>query len=288
MGRNLSFRRVAPRAALTAAAAVFVFVGAACEDEPYYERLDRWRWVTYFPEEAKNFTAVTEGPGGDVYVAAQDTTITEYPRAVIYRYDGSAVRDEFRAPYDNAAFSDLNSAGGVLWAVGKKFENYEYTPCFFKCEGGNWAEVPVPESVDASEFVAIYPLSAEFCWLETERGVYAYDAGRWTKVFARDRRVAAFEFAVTDAGRAFACVAGLKATDRTIYVSDDGGATWAAEPLDLGTKMYDFYGSACSLAPAGEGLFLTGRFISTQLEKKEAPVFLGVGARDHAPPGRGL
>jgi len=286
-GRQHFTALIAPRRLATAVAAVFILGAAACEEEPYHERQDRWRWVTYFPEEAKDVTAVAEGPGGDVYAVGQDTAVPEYPRAVVYRYDGSALREDFRAPYDRAAFRDIKAAGAVLWAAGYKTEQSETKACLYRCDGGRWTEVPVPASVDGRGFTHVFPLPSGSCWLETSGGVYTYGGGAWKRVFTRGPQMAAFELAVAANGRAFVYVTSFDGADHKVYVSDDRGGTWAAEPIKLDTEMYEIRGYYLYPAAAGESLFLVGYLIGTQLEKKEAPVFLGVIARDDAPPGEG-
>ena len=287
MGRNRSFYKITPRAVLTAAAAFFVLCAAACADAPYYLRLDRGGWVTGFPENVERLKAVAEGPDGDVYVVASDVTIPDYPRAVVYRYNRSGLEEVFRGPYDNAYFDDLAFGGGALWVCGKKYVGYGYEPYLVRSEAAKWAEIDVPSSVDVTELTAVFPVSRNFCWLETPRAVHVYDDGRWAEVFRADAFPCNLKLAVAETGRAFVCVTSLKPAKRTIYVSDDAGATWAAETMDLGTDLYDFYDYPSSVQAAGAGLFISTLLRSESLEKKKAPVYVAVVGRDGANPGQG-
>lgn len=286
-GRNQILSKIAPRAALTAAAAVLFSAITACEDEPYYFRPDRWGWVAGFPENVEGVKAVAEGPGGDVYVIASDVTIPDYPRALVYRYDGSSLEEVFRGPYDNAYFEDLAFGGGALWVCGKKYVGYGYEPYLVKFEARTWSEIEVPPTVDADELTSVFPASRDFCWLETARAVYVYDGGRWAERFRTVSGPYNLKLAVAETGRAFVCVTRLQPAERTVYVSDDAGATWAAEPMDLGTGLFDFCGYPYAVEAAGAGLFISTLLYSETLEQKKSPVYMAVIGRDGANPGQG-
>jgi hypothetical protein len=228
-----------------------------------------------------------EGSDGNVYAAGTDRTMRIFCQAVVYRYDGFTVSEEFRAPYDNSRFYDIESAAGTLWVTGWKLDNNEFEPCLFRMDGEEWTEVAVPASVNTYVFEAVFPVSSDFCWLANDEVVYTYDNGEWTEVLPRGLKGKDFELAVTGNGRAFAFEAGPGRAEDTVYVSDDRGASWTAEPLDLQTEMYYAYGSLCYTAAAGEGLFITMPLISGLSEETEGPQYLGVIVRDEAPPGKG-
>lgn len=287
MGRNRFVRDLAPRAALAALAAFLVLGNSGCDDVPVYRRAMRWERETIFQRDEFIPVSVAVGNDGGVYAAGYDPRIPIFHQAVVYRYDGFSATEEFRSPYKYTRFKDIASAAGTLWVTGWALDNTGIWPCLFKRDGGEWTEVAVPSSVYEHEFSAIFPVSCDSCWLVGDNDVYTYNAGEWTKVAPREPRYQLLDLTVCRNGRAFLYAIDYKSNERTVYVSDDHGATWAAERVDLQTEMYSVVGNLYSTAAAGEGWYLTTFLKNEQVGETGASLFIGVVARDDAPPGKG-
>lgn len=290
-GRNIKIQKIAPRALATAAAAVFVLCAAACDDEPTYNRSLSWNKVARFPEEVMPNGLLAASPDGKVYVLACDISQEFRPRSVIYLYDGRRLEEFFRPAYERCDIRDIKYAYNTLWAVGGKKVGGDYRPYVAKYDGARWREVDVPGSISESSFSRAFPVSPEACWFTTWRAVYKYDRGVWQKKFYDGSRVYDMPIAVTDGGKVFVpMVAMYRSSVWTVNVSDDGGATWHAETVDLGEELYRIsYWYHFPIAVGGETLYLSAKLkTKASLPQGESKDYLGIIKRDPGPAGRGL
>ncbi len=286
MGRNLSFRKVAPRALATAAAAVFVLCAAACEDEPIYNRSLSWNKVARFPAHAVPDRALTAAPDGKVYLLAYDISQEFRTQTVIYRYDGRVLEEFYRSPYGGYNFRDIKYSHDTLWAAGGKTVGGDHQPYVAKYDGDRWREIDVPSSVNENGFSVAFPISRDACWFGTWRAVYKYDNGVWQKRFYDDSKIHEIGIAVSERGRVF--ISQARYGNWKINVSDDDGATWHAEKIDLPEGLYRISDYRNVFALAGETLYLAAKLKTTApLPQGESKDYLGIIKREPAPAGQG-
>ena len=289
-GRNINVIKIAPRALATAAAAVFVLIAAACEDEPIYNRSLSWTKVARFPTDAVPNGALAAAPDGKVYVAAYDISQEFHPRGVVYRYGGRRLEEFFRPAYENCGIRDIKYAYNTLWAVGGKTVSGDHQPYVAKYDGGRWREIDVTRSIEEDYFYAAFPVSPEACWFATWRAIYKYDNGVWQKKLDVYSKTLEMGMAVTEGGVVFVPTEPkYRSSVWTVNVSDDDGATWHAETVNLGEELYRIsYYYHYPIAAGGETLYLSAKLkTKAPLPRGESKDYLGIIKREPAPAGQG-
>jgi hypothetical protein len=234
--------------------------------------------------------ALAAAPDGTVYLLACDISQEFRPQTVIYRYDGRVLEEFYRSPYGGYNFRDIKYSHDTLWAAGGKTVGGDHQPYVAKFDGVRWREVDVPGSISESSFSRAFPVSPEACWFTTWRAVYKYDRGVWQKKFEVYSKVYDMPIAVTDGGKVFIpMVAMYRSGDWKVNVSDDDGATWHAETVDLGEALYRIsYWYHFPIAVGGETLYLSAKLKTTApLPQGESKDYLGIIKREPAPAGQG-
>ncbi len=271
-----SFKRLR-LSALTAAALLALALSCG---EPLGPQPSRWQERARFPADVRRVEGLAVHPNGSVYFAAE----TRDNRGVIYRYDGSALKEVFRAPYEDSVFSAVGCGAGI-WAVGSKggggpLDGY----CVRSADGATWEEVPVPASTDVGGAVFVRPNG--FVWArggDSKGGaIYTYQKGNWCRHSVAPGAVE-LGLAVTAGGRAYAAYV-AENREPMVALSDDGGKSWTEEELPVGYGMYEVRSlDLAKSAAAGEALYITAVFYAEELNL----VMKGIIGRDDAAPGEG-
>lgn len=259
--------------------------------EPLPPRPHGWREVAEFP--ASNSRVHALAVAGDVvYVAGADREAGGNDRATIYRYAGGAVEPFFKAPYPESAFYDVRCGGGYVWACGfKRVGGVAILPYLARYDGSRWEEVDVPPSVATEPFRAVRPAGGGRCWLVGMHALYSYEDGVWRKHLSAGR-TEYFYLAVTPTGRAYAYLdPGAPYQTVKIYVSDDGGGSWATERAQLPTRNFistSTQPGGMEVVAWGERLCWGARLaVPGSNEIRLGARYYAVLVRDEAPPGQG-
>jgi hypothetical protein len=233
--------------------------------------------------------ALTAAPDGTVYVAAHDVSQEFDPRAVIYRYDGRRLEEFFRPAYERCNIMDVKHAYKTLWAVGRKAIGEGYRPYVANYGADRWREIDVPNSVGETSFYKVFPVSPGACWFTTRRAVYKYDSGVWQKKFQGGPGVYDVGIAETGSGRVFVSLWAIYRFGHwKVNVSDDGGATWHEEGINLAEGLYRITDYRNVFAVAGETLYLAVKLKTTAaLPQEESKDYFGIIKREPAPAGEG-
>ena len=205
---------------------------------------------------------------------------------VVFAYTGGAPTVVFTAPYAESHFYSICPAGfsneGYYFA-GVKEENGVNRSYIVKFDGVACTEVAVPTWITDPGFIEVAVDAYGGCWLNSGLGIYYYQNGVWKKHLATDPQRYFDGLACTPKNRVFVCRDPVGASGKVILVSD-GGASWAEEPLTLGTANYRLK-SVNGLAVGGETLFIVAEV--TAAGEHGGWSYGAVITRDDAPPGEG-
>ncbi|MEE9457023.1 MAG: hypothetical protein V3W11_07730, partial [bacterium] len=250
------------RAALTSTLLGVIFAGSC--GEPLVPQPSQWEERARFPGDIRRVEDLALDTNGSVYFATE----VRDNRAVIYRYDGSALKEVFRSLYPDSAFWSVGCGGGQLWAAGARYDGTRsYAYCVRSNDGAKWAEVEVPAELGLGILGSVYPAADGTVWLcgETKQGgaVYTYRDGDWRR-HEETAGAYALRLAVTARGRAF--VYHYQHKVLKMLISDDGGATWTRETVSLDNPQFNFKRpSSLKMATAGDTVYLLGQ-LNSKLE----------------------
>jgi len=286
-GRKKKFTKIAPRAVATAAAAVFIFIAASCDDAPIYARSSSWYRAARRPY-ATSFEAVAEAADGYVYAVGYvvDYNYGWYP--VVCRYDGREFKEVYRAPYTYGDFHDVKAWRNTVWAAGGGNRRVAMRPVLVRFSGGVWQEIGVPAAVDDEVFKTVFPTGPDSCWVAGWNGIYTYDRGVWNKRFRKTSPGGLIAIGPRDA---FVYMYKKKEEAGAVFVTDDGGSTWAEERVDLGSKLYRFDPGDPWVVMGGVGGKL---YLAVALRPHEPPKgneylqYYAILSREPALPGEGV
>ncbi len=272
--------------ALVAVTAAVIGVMNCGDPTPVYPEHE-WREVAAFPANTEFINGLAEAGDGSVYVAGSCRDEEMNYRPVVYRWAGGKAVEAFRGPYKGGGFDDVACAGGRVWAAGaKEVAPEKLRPYLVRYDGSRWEEIAVPETVNSLSVYDIYPLSGEACWVCAYDGVYIYRHGAWEKKFVFVER-AYYCFTVTRGGRA-AVYKYSGASDVEIFISDDGGATWALERPQLENKHFAYHSNQpAGFTSCGERICWTARLRVAGPQRDGEGLYFAVMMRDEAPPGEG-
>lgn len=289
MGRKRRMWRVATRAAVAAGGVAVLFSALTCGDPtPAYPEHE-WREVAAFPANAEFINGLAEAGDGSVYVAGSCRDEEMNYRPVVYRYADGKVVEAFRGPYKGGGFDDVACADGRVWVAGaKEVAPAKLKPYVVRYDGSRWEEIYVPETVISGSLGSLYPIGEEACWARAYDGVYIYRHGLWEKKFPFNNPQY-FYFTVTRGGRAAVYKYSFP-YDVEIFISDDGGATWALERPQLENKHFTY--SSPQPQPNGftsceERLCWAVGLRVAGPQRDGQGFYFAVLMRDEAPPGQG-
>ena len=287
MGRKRRMRRAASRALIWAGGVAFLFCALSCGDATPPYPLHEWREVAAFPANAEFIRDLAEAGDGSVYVAASCSDEEMNYRPVVYRYADGKIVEAFRGPYKGGGFNDVACAGGCVWAAGAKEAAPEkLRPYLVRYDGSRWEEIPVPETVNSLSLGSLYPIGEEACWARAYDGVYIYRRGLWEKKFPFTNPQY-FYFTVTRGGRA-AVYKYSYPYDVEIFISDDGGATWALERPQLGNRHFTYSSPQPNgFTSCGEGVCWAAGLRVAGSQRDGQGFYFAVLMRDEAPAGQG-
>jgi hypothetical protein len=273
--------------ALLWAGGVAVFIALSCGDPTPAYREHEWREVADFPPNAESINRLAEAGDGSVYVAASCRDEEMNYRPVVYRWAGGKVVEAFRGPYKDGEFADVACRAGYVWVGGTKLVAPEkLRPYLVRYDGARWEEITVPKTVNSLGVYGLYPVSGDACWVCAYDGVYIYRRGAWEKKLAFSERSYYF-FTVTPAGRA-AVYKYSGAAEPEIYISDDGGATWAAERPGLDNKHFTLHSNQpAAFTSCGERVCWAARLRPAGSEGQWDAFYFAVIMRDEASAGQG-
>jgi len=279
--------RWATRALLWAGGVAVLFCALSCGEPTPAFREHRWREVAAFPANAESINRLAEADDGSVYAAGSCRDEEMNYRPVVYRCAGGKTVEAFRGPYKGGDFGDVACRGGCVWAVGaKEVAPEKLKPYLVRYDGARWEEIAVPETVHSLSLGPVYPTGYDACWVCAYDGAYIYRRGVWEKKFTFVER-ANYRFTVTRGGRAaFYKYSGAAAPE--IYISDDGGATWALERPRLDNKHFAYHSNQpAGFTSCGERVCWAARLRPAGPEREGEGAYFTVMMRDEAPPGQG-
>lgn len=279
--------RAATRAAMAVGGVAVLFSTLTCgEPTPIYPEHE-WREVATFPANAAFINRLAEADDGSVYVAGSYRDDEMNYRPVVYRCAGGKTVEAFRGPYKGGGFNDVACRAGRVWAAGaKKVATQTLKPYLVRFDGLQWEEIDVPETVHSLSLGSLYPIGEDACWVCAYDGVYIYRRGVWEKKFPFNNPQY-FYFTVTRGGRA-AVYKYSGASDVEIFISDDGGATWALERPQLENKHFTYQSNQpAGFTSCGERVCWTARLRVAGPEREGEGFYFAVLMRDEAPAGQG-
>jgi hypothetical protein len=256
------------------------------EPTPVYPEHE-WREVATFPANAAFINGLAEADDSSVYVAGSCRDEEMNYRPVVYRCAGGKTVEAFRGPYKGGDFGDVACRAGRVWAAGaKEVAPEKLRPYLVRYDGSRWEEIYVPETVNSPSLGGLYPIGEDACWARGYDGVYIYRHGLWEKKFPFNNPQY-FYFTVTRGGRAAVYKYSYPYTVE-IFISDDGGATWALERPQLENKHFTY----SSPQPNGftsceERLCWAVRLRVAGPQRDGEGLYFAVMMRDDAPPGEG-
>lgn len=269
------------------AVASLLALALSCGDPTPVFRDHEWREVAGFPSNAEFLESLAEADDGSVYVAGSCRDEEMNYRPVVYRYAGGEAVEAFRGPYKGGDFGDVACRAGCVWVGGaKEVAPEKLKPYLVRYDGSRWEEIAVPETVNSLGVYALHPLSADACWVCAFDGAYIYRRGAWEKklAFPEDSY---YYFTVTPRGRA-AAYKYYGAADPEIYVSDDGGATWALERPQLDNKHFTYHSNQpAAFTSCGDRVCWAARLRPKRPEQRWDAFYFAVMMRDDASPGQG-
>jgi hypothetical protein len=216
-------------------------------------------------------------PSGAVCIfAEEDDRIwlggAENEEAVIWRWDGVDLREEFRLLGVDSVIRDLDFREGTGWAAGSVDDAVAGTGLVMKYDRGEWTRVAnVPET--RFGFFKLSAVSRDVCWFLGSGSAFKYAGGTWARFgdFPNAR-----DIAFTEKGRGFIT------TDMGPYIWAFDGSAWVRENIVLppGLSTYGLNGTAA--VPGAV-------FSNCVLSWDELPDFYygAILKRDGAAPGEG-
>jgi len=241
-----------------------IFISLNCTGTPMEAPSTLWKKVAAAP------------PGAASLFAAEDTHVwlvgSESDEAVIWRWDGETLGEEFRCVEKNTDLRDIDFYGGTGWAAGDINAAGNHTGLLLRYEGGSWSRVSnVPES--RSGFSKVSAFDSDGCWVIGGSDVLRYDGGAWTRFgdFPNAR-----DIGFCKPSRGFIT------TDLGPYIWVFDGAGWVREnvPLPSGVAATGLAG----IAPVPGGAFFTCSLVQEGLPDFYYGAIL---RRDAAGPGEG-
>jgi hypothetical protein len=259
MGGNRRVRRAATRALLWAGG-VALFIGGACEKT---NELD-WGWVKVADVPAAyRVPEALAADGAAVYICAARTSDD---RLVILKYLGGNFEEAYVSPYkfwEDAQFNDVAFYDGEGWAAGLKTTGeHGLTYYLLNRENGVWRELK-PHGLPNGIVTGAYPFKRRACWLTGGGGhtrggeLFKYDDGAVTPYPALGTLTG---FGVSASGPRAAAVRNRSGLPAGVYVSDDYGATWAAEEATFDAFGYEYqYTRGCAVR--GDEAFIIANLV---------------------------
>jgi hypothetical protein len=253
--------------AYAAAIAVYnstLFISLNCTGTPIEAPPSSWKKVAEAP------------PGAASIFASDDTHVWlvggEDGEAVIWRWDGETLGDEFRCVEKNTDLRDIDFYGATGWAAGYVGAAGERSGLLLRYEGGSWSRV---SNVPASRFgfSKVSAFASDGCWVIGGSDVLRYDGGTWTRFVdfpnARD-------IGFCKPSRGFIT------TDLGPYIWVFDGEGWVRENVTSPSGLAAT--GLAGIAPIPEGAFFT-----CSLCQEGLPDFYygAILHRDDAPPGEG-
>jgi hypothetical protein len=230
-------------------------------------------WVTRatFPEGTGQIGGLAaDSLRGYVYAAAGGKG-----SSVIWRYDGRGFSEDYAPPYEygEAWLTDIAYAGSVGWAAGGKVAGGEDSPYLIRnFSRSEWLEVPLATNTRGS-ISAVQPANDHVCWFTVcDDYIRVINRRRGTLARYRDGEVEVYPdlgevtCAVSSAGggrsggyvvfAAEAVAGGTRVGDSRVFVSADGGASWADERLEFHSPVGEAMAEVRAECALGTDLYL--------------------------------
>jgi hypothetical protein len=250
--------------------------------------------VAPLPEGVRTFNGMTVAPDGTFYAAATYRADSfSDPYGVVYRSDGAALEEIFRAPYEKSGFGAVAATPDTLWVAGSREVDGEYRPYLVRRVRNQWEEVAFPYPAEYPFFSAAYAVGAELVWFKNPQGIYVSEQGIWREVLDLAESHGDDDFFVTAGGRAFFVAPASKHNPPgvaaiKVFVSDDRGATWHEERIVTPDPARPFTYPHLILRGGGGCVYARARLLLPRAQwKKPYDDTLVIFRRDEAPAGRG-
>jgi len=189
---------------------------------------------------------------------------SEDGRAVVYEYADGKLKYFFVSPYDGSGFDDaeFELGAGELWLVGYKRTGKEHmAPYVVEYVSHEWRELEVPSSVSEMSLKRVIPIIHTQVFFLGDDKIYAYDGQGWRVALSFPKNT--YLYFTRGAGRSshylYAYAVPPGAASAFIYVSDDFGVSWHAEPVKLkegAFRQIKFDWLPEPIAAAGDSLFV--------------------------------
>lgn len=277
MGGEERTWRVATRGVALALAVVFLFIASDC-GEPLGPAASGWVRYAVFPKDCWKVVGIAANfYSGRVYAATGGKG-----DSAIWRYDGRDFREDYVVPYEweEGWLTDIACAGRTLWAAGGKNEGGRDSPYLIRnFSRSGWLEVPLATSRRGS-ISAVHPAGDLECWFTIDDG-YVRVVNQRRGILARYNDGKVVDFA--DLGDV-TCTVGAKAAggksgrnvvfaveavergarigDSSVFVTDDGGASWLEERLDFRSPVGKEVETVRAECASGTDLYLFVDFLS--------------------------
>ncbi len=284
-GQRTTFAKTLRPAACAAVLLIEVF-SVCCEKANTNAREWRWREARVFDENA-SCADLTEAEEGVVFIAGSERVSPGKRRAVIYKFENGSLDTAFTAPAESSfnAVAGNYHFGGYVYAAGWIIEGGDKRPYLVTFDKSDWKEVAVPDWVEGAAFGDLaLAYSSGSCWLITRSHVYSYKGGVWRERLNTPDPAYYFDYvAATAKGRVFVSRK-YGGSSPVIFVSDDGGVSWAEERPVLESPVY-LTSNTDAVAAGGGKLFILAdlRYNADSVYNQ----YRGVLVRNEGPPGGG-
>jgi hypothetical protein len=231
-----------------------------------------------FPE---NYTwvkgiAIAKRNGG-VFAAARRNA-----KYVVVNFQGTGFSEVFEVPYeiDNGWLNDIASAGSYIWAGGGKKDAAGVEAYLIRSYHGQaWEEV-VLNTKKSGSITAVFPIGAEECWFiinpfsTSEEELRPGNLGRLkngdvdildgfgevtcaVRTGVKESRSGAYSvYAVEFIGER------ARIGDPRVYLTKDGGVTWATESLDFDSPVGRDLDKVVAACASGDDLYVLVHFVN--------------------------
>ncbi len=260
--------RVKCAAAAALGGALLLALALSC-GEPLGPEPAAWVSRATFPEDTGWIVGLAaDSFRGNVYAATGGKGYS-----VIWRYDGRGFSEDYSLPYeyDEAWLTDIAYAGSTAWAAGGKKVGGDDSPYLIRnFSRSEWLEVPLATSYRGS-ISAVRPANDRVCWftiyddylrvINRRRGTLARYQDGEVKVYPDLGDVTcAVSYAGARGGYAVfaveAVAGGTRVGDSRVFVSADGGASWAEERLDFHSPVGEDMAEVRAECALGTDLYL--------------------------------
>jgi hypothetical protein len=231
-----------------------------------------------FPE---NYTWVKgiaiDNRSGKIFAAARSTG-----KYVVINFRGTGFYEVFEVPYelDNGWLNDIASGGRYIWAGGGKKGAAGVEAYLIRSYHGQaWEEV-VLNTKKRGSITAVFPISAEECWFLINPFSTSEEELRPGKL----ARLKNGDVDILDGFGVVTCAvrAGIKESttgafyiyaveyigeqteigNPRVYVTQDGGATWATESLDFYSPVGRNVDKVIAACASGDDLYVLVHFVN--------------------------